>query len=72
MVVSKSRKAKRGVSKSARASYRRRRGAPWGKGVVEEIIMLAENLRNANGTRVENARFAARHTDAREVQKNVK
>ena len=42
------------------------------KGVVEEIIMLAENLRNANGTRVENARFAARHTDAREVQKNVK
>ena len=31
MVVSKSRKAKRGVSKSARASYHRRRGAPWGK-----------------------------------------
>jgi hypothetical protein len=42
------------------------------RGVVEEITMLAENLRNANGTRVKNARFAARHTDAREVQKNVK
>ena len=31
MVVSRSRKTRRGVTRTARASYKRRRKAPWGK-----------------------------------------